>query len=159
MPLEGKCACGAVRYRLESDPMVVHCCHCMSCQRESGSAFVVNGLIEADRVTQLQGSIETINTPSASGQGQRIIRCTDCKTALWSHYAYAGIGDLVRFVRLGTLDEPNAAPPDVHIYTESKQHWVQTPKDVPACTQYYSAKELWSAASLERRKALFAQAQ
>ena len=134
----------------------MHCCHCRSCQRESGSSYVVNGLIESDRVDLVRGVPEIVHTPSASGQGQKIARCSTCWVALWSHYAYAGIGDLVRFVRMCTLDEPDAVPPDVHIYTESKQNWVQIPKDTPSYTRFYSAKALWPSASLERRALLFA---
>ena len=129
-PLGGGCDCRTVRYRLLSPPLFVHCCHCRWCQRESGASFALNAMIEADRVTLLAGQPEWVHTPSASGQGQTIVRCPTCRLALWSHYA--GAGPLVTFVRVGTLDEPDQLPPDIHIFTASKQPWVVLPGGTPA---------------------------
>jgi hypothetical protein len=150
--LEGRCTCGTVRYRLTSAPMFVHCCHCRWCQRETGTAFALNALIEADRVVLLQGTPEVVNTPSNSGKGQKISRCPVCRIALWSNYA--GAGDTVRFVRVGTLENPDRLSPDIHIYTSSKQPWVVLPAGVPAVPEYYDRKQYWPAESLARRKAL-----
>ena len=149
---EGGCTCRAVRYRLTSRPLFVHCCHCRWCQRETGSAFVLNALIEADRVVLLQGVPEPVMTPTLSGKGQKIWRCPTCKIALWSNYA--GAGDKFDFVRVGTLDEPGRLPPDIHIYTESKQPWVILPPDVPAVPEYYSRTKYWPEDSLARRRAV-----
>ena len=151
-PLEGACTCGEVRYRLTSMPMFVHCCHCRWCQRETGAAFALNALIEADRVVLLQGSPEVVTTPSNSGKGQRIARCPRCHIALWSNYA--GAGDAVRFVRVGTLNEPDRLPPDIHIFTSSKQPWLVLPAATPAVAEYYDRAEYWPKESLERRRAL-----
>jgi len=152
---EGRCTCSHVRFRLASAPMFVHCCHCTWCQRESGSAYAVNALIEADRVELVSGEVESIQTPTSSGKGQTICRCPRCKVALWSHYAYAGIGDAVRFVRVGTLDDPASIAPDIHIFTESKLPWVELGAGIPAVPQYYRASDHWPTESLERRAALF----
>ena len=149
---EGGCTCRAVRYRMTSKPMFVHCCHCRWCQRETGTAFALNALIEATRVELLQGQPEVINTPSNSGKGQKILRCPKCRIALWSHYA--GAGDKVAFVRVGTLEQPDRLPPDIHIFTSSKQPWVVLPPDTPAVAEYYDRDSCWPAASLERRAAL-----
>ena len=151
-PHEGGCTCRAVRYRMTSDPLFVNCCHCRWCQRETGASFALNAMIEADRVVLLRGTPEVINTPSNSGKGQKITRCPTCRIALWSNYA--GAGDAVRFVRVGTLDEPDRLPPDIHIYTESKQPWVRLPDGARAVPQYYNRNEVWSAAALERRRAI-----
>jgi hypothetical protein len=151
-PIEGGCTCRAVRYRLASAPLFVHCCHCRWCQRESGSAFALNAMIEADRVELLEGEVERLRIPSASGKGQTVVRCTRCRVALWSHYA--GSGDAVSFVRVGTLDDPDLLPPDIHIFTLSKQPWVLLPPDTPAVAEYYRRSEHWPAASIERLKAL-----
>ena len=153
---DGGCTCRAVRYRMESGPLFVHCCHCRWCQRETGASFALNAMIEADRVRLLQGEVEVVDTPSNSGKGQKISRCPICRIALWSHYA--GAGDAVRFVRVGTLDEPDRLPPDVHIFTASKQPWVVLPAGTPAVPEYYKAAELWPKESLERRAALQARA-
>ena len=148
---EGGCTCRALRYRLGRAPLIVHCCHCRWCQRESGSAFALNALIESAELTLLAGRPELVPTPSASGKGQKIARCPTCRVAVWSHYA--GAGDALSFVRVGTLDEPDRFPPDVHIYTESKQPWVVIPSGARVFSQYYKSAEVWSAASLARRKA------
>jgi hypothetical protein len=153
-PLEGGCTCRAVRYRLASQPMIVHCCHCRWCQRETGASFALNAMIEADRVLLLQGQLEVVHSPSMSGIGQKITRCPTCRIALWSNYG--GGGDLVRFVRVGTLDEPDRLPPDIHIFTESKQPWVVLGPHVPAVAEYYDRNVYWSTESLQRREALFA---
>ena len=151
-PLEGGCTCGETRYRMTSPPLFVHCCHCRWCQRETGSAFVLNAMIEAERIQLLTGAPEVVDTPSASGKGQRISRCPTCRIALWS--TYAGAGEAIRFLRVGTLDDPDRLPPDIHIFTSSKQPWVQLPADVPAVEEYYRRSEYWPAESLERRRRL-----
>jgi hypothetical protein len=143
---EGGCACGAVRYRLASDPLFVHCCHCLNCQRQTGSAFVVNLLIEADRVELLAGDPQPADVPRDDGSSQRIFRCPVCKVAIFSEYGRPE----VRFVRCGTLDEPSSVSPDVHIYTRSKLGWVTLPESVPAFEAYYDSKARWPAESLER---------
>ena len=151
---EGGCTCRAVRYRMTSMPLFVHCCHCTWCQRETGTAFALNAMIEADRVELLQGDAEVITTPSLSGKGQKIARCPKCRVALWSNYS--GAGDAVRFVRVGTLDEAGRFPPDIHIFTSSKQPWVVLPEGVPAVPEFYKIAERWPQESLERRAALMA---
>ena len=153
---DGGCACGHVRYRVESKPLIVHCCHCSWCQRQNGSAFAVNALVEADRVHLLEGDVVDITVPSPSGKGQRISRCPKCQVAVWSYYLvmFGGIGELIRFIRVGTLDDPGKMPPDVHIHTSSKQAWVTLPPDARAFEKYYDLEEVWSQESFARRTTL-----
>ena len=151
---DGGCTCRQVRYRLTSGPLFVHCCHCRWCQRESGASFALNAMIEAERVTRLAGEPEIVDTPSASGKGQKIARCPRCRVAVWSHYAGGGLR--IAFVRVGTLDEPDRLPPDIHIFTASKQPWVVLPPGTPAFAEFYKASEIWPADSLARRAALLA---
>jgi hypothetical protein len=143
---EGGCSCGAVRYRLTSEPMFVHCCHCLNCQRQTGSAFVINLLIEADRVELLAGEPQPVDVPRDDGSAQRVYRCPACQVAVYSEYGRPE----VRFVRAGTLDDPSSVAPDVHIFTRSKVAWVTLPESAPAFDVYYDSKELWPAESLER---------
>jgi len=147
---EGGCACGAVRYRLTSEPMIVHCCHCLNCQRQTGSAFVINLLLEADRVELLAGEPVPVDVPRDDGNAQRVYRCPGCQVALFSEYG----SPEVRFVRAGTLDDPSSVSPDVHIFTKSKLDWVGLPDSVPAFDIYYDSKVLWPPASLERLQAV-----
>jgi hypothetical protein len=149
--LEGGCSCGAVRYRLATGPMFVHCCHCLDCQRQTGSAFVLNALIETDRIEVLSGRPAPVQVPTDSGRPHLIHRCPACQVAVWSDY---GGRPALRFVRVGTLDDPSALKPDVHIYTRSRQPWVAVPADTPAFETYYDLKALWPPESLERRKAI-----
>jgi hypothetical protein len=149
-PLEGGCTCGAVRYRLTTPPLYVHCCHCRWCQRESGAAFALNAMIEADRVELLKGEREVLTIPSNSGKGQKFTRCPSCRIALWSNYA--GAGDALNFVRVGTLDDPDRLPPDIHIFTSSKQPWVVLPEGALSFPEYYDRKTCWPAESLARRE-------
>ena len=152
--LEGGCACGAVRYRLASKPMFVHCCHCLNCQKHTGSAFVINLLIEADRVELLAGAPQAVDVPRDDGSKQRISRCPTCQVAVYSDYGRPE----VLFVRAGTFDQPGSVTPDVHIFTKSKLSWVTLPESVPAFEVYYDRKALWPAASLERIDAILAPA-
>lgn len=150
--VEGGCACGEIRYRLTSEPLFVHCCHCLNCQRQTGSAFVVNLLIEAERVELLAGEPQPVEVPRDDGSKQRIFRCPECQVALFSEYGRPEI----RFVRGGTLDEPSTVTPDVHIYTRSKLPWIRLPESVPAFEVYYDSKTLWPPTSLERLQAVMA---
>jgi hypothetical protein len=145
---EGHCTCRTVRYRMTSRPLIVHCCHCTWCQRESGASFALNAVIEADRVMLLEGAPESVATPTQSGKGQKILRCPQCKVAVWSHYP--GGGDQISFIRVGTLEHPAELPPDVHIYTSSKQPWVVLPPGAAAFAEFYAPKEVWPPESLER---------
>jgi hypothetical protein len=149
--LAGGCACGAVRYRMTSGPMFVHCCHCLDCQRQTGSAFVINALIETARIELGGAEPRRFDMPTDSGRPHGIYRCEACGTAVWSEYG--GVAAL-RFVRVGTLDDPRALAPDVHIYVRTKQPWVALPPGLPAFDAYYDSKHLWSAANLERRRAI-----
>ncbi len=150
-PLAGGCDCTAIRYTLACAPLIVHCCHCRWCQRESGAAFAQNAMIESEHLA-ITGAPDLVRTPSASGRGQTIARCPTCRIALWSHYA--GAGPIMSFVRVGTLDEPDRLPPDVHIFTSTKQPWVVLPPGTPAFLEYYDRDALWPAASLARRERL-----
>ena len=148
--LVGGCFCGAVRYRLTDAPMFTHCCHCRECQSRTGSAFVINAIIETSRIEVLQGSPAPMRVPSTSGRPHDIYRCEACQTALWSDY---GGRPWLRFVRVGTLDEPAAVPPDIHIFARSKLPWVGLPEGARVVEEYYDMPAVWPAASWARREA------
>jgi hypothetical protein len=154
--LKGGCTCGHVRYTLTAKPLIVHCCHCRWCQRQSGAAFAINALFDANDVTLAQGDVMEITMPSPSGKGQKISRCPKCQVAVWSSYYMGGIKDGIRFIRAGTLDNPDALPPDVHIFTTTKQPWVILPPGDHAVDIFYDYQTTWSAENLARREALLA---
>jgi len=150
VPAEGGCSCGAVRYRLTAEPLFVHCCHCLNCQRQTGSAFVINVLVEAEHVELLAGEPRHVDVPRDDGSTQPIFRCPHCQIALFSTYNAPDVW----FVRAGTLDDPAAVRPDVHIFTRSKLPWVTLPESVPAFDVFYDLDELWPQASLKRLQVL-----
>lgn len=149
--LEGGCACGAVRYRLKSGPMFVNCCHCQDCQRQVGSAFVINAIIETDRIELLSGVLAVTTLPTDSGRPHDVHRCAACGTTLWSDY---GRRRVMSFLRATTLDDRAALAPDAHIFTRSKLPWVELPADVPAFDVYYEMAIQWSPEALARRRGL-----
>lgn len=156
---EGGCTCGHVRYRMTSGPLIVHGCHCRWCQNQSGSAFAINALIESDRVELTKGEVDEMMVPSPSGEGQRLARCPKCRVTVWSNYHFGGLRDYIRFIRVGTLDNPDVMPPDVHIFTSTRQPWVILPPEHKAVEEYYVTAETWPPASLERGKAIIARAE
>ena len=153
-PFPGTCTCGTVKYALLDTPLFVHACHCFWCQRETGSAFVLNGIIEAHRVRLDAGVPIAVDTPSESGEGQQIFRCPVCQVALWG--IYGGNWDRFFFVRLGTLEDTHRFSPDIHIFTDSAQPWVHLPDNVPVMSEYYRRSQHWPAESLARREATLA---
>lgn len=151
---EGGCTCGSVQYRIVDEPMIVHACHCRGCQKNSGSAFALNALYESHRVELIAGEIETISVPTPSGTGQDISRCVACKVAVWSNYNMGGLRTHIRFIRVGTLDDPDLLPPDVHIFTSSTQPWVILSEDEQRVEEFYDRKNIWSSESLQRFAAI-----
>jgi hypothetical protein len=147
---DGGCACSSVRYRLQSDPMFVNCCHCRECQRQTGSGFVINAVIETAHIELLAGAPEPVQVPTGSGRPHDIYRCPTCRVAVWSDY---GRRPPIRFVRVGTLDDPTTLPPMAHVFTGTKLPWIRL-EGAPAFDVFYDVATQWPAASLERRRAI-----
>ncbi len=145
---DGGCVCGAIRYRVHGTPLIVHACHCTWCQNLSGSAFALNAMIETSRVELLKGSPEAVETPTQSGAGQTVMRCPVCRTSVWTHYGQSGMN--IAFVRVGTLDDTGAMPPDIHIYTDSKRPWVVIEEGVASVPGWYNPREVWSSDAMRR---------
>lgn len=152
--MKGGCTCGAIRYELRASILVTHGCHCTWCQRETGSAFAVNAVIETAHVALLSGAPIEVKTPSRSGKGQVIVRCPDCHVAVWSHYPTAG--RRAAFIRVGTLDRPYDVTPDVHIFTSSKQPWVVLPPGAIAVPEFYNPADVWPPEARSRWVAMMA---
>jgi hypothetical protein len=139
--MNGRCSCGEVVYRLRAEPLIVHACHCTWCQRESGSAFALNGMIETRCIEIITGAPVARDLPSSSGRGQRVYACGRCGVALWTHYR--GAGPAFAYVKMGTLDDTSAVAPDVHIFTSTRQTWLALPDDVPVFEEFYRRSEVW----------------
>lgn len=151
---EGGCTCGEVRYKVHDSPLIVHACHCRWCQRQTGGPHVINALYEKDMVEVTQGSVVETTVPSPSGEGQTIARCPKCHNAIWSNYLVTGLGDQIRFLRAGTLDNPDLMPPDIHIFTSTKLPWYELPKEQMSVEEYYETQKTWSDRSFARLNAL-----
>jgi hypothetical protein len=145
----GGCACGSIRYQLLDKPMFIHCCHCDDCQRLTGSAFVLNAIIETQAIKLLRGKPVAVPVPRENGPHD-IYRCPRCQTAVWSDYGHK---PNIRYVRVGTLDKPGALKPDVHIHTRWKAKWLKLPKRTPSVRDYYKTSKLWPKASFKRLNA------
>ena len=137
---EGGCDCGAVRFRLEAEPIVVNCCHCRACQRQSGSAFAINVIVETDQVTILSGDPIRFAHETGSGAGQSNLRCDACGTSLASVYHAAG--ETLRFLRGGAFDDSTAVVPDVHIFTAEKVDWVAIPEGMRSYEGFYPGRDI-----------------
>jgi len=153
---EGGCACSAVRFRLTSEPMFVHCCHCTECQRLTGSAFAVNALIEADRVHLLRGTPRARVVPTEMGRTRTIYRCPDCGVGLWSQHP--DLGERVALVHTGTLDEGRRLAPQAHCFAQSRQPWVTLPPGAYVADAHYELEACWPVASLQRLDAALEEA-
>lgn len=145
---KGHCTCNFVSFEMTREPMFVHCCHCTWCQRETGSAFVINAIIESANINITAGEVEKVTTPTEGPAPQIIHRCPKCRVALWSNYG--GTRDVVRFVRVGTLETPAILAPDVHIYVRSKLPWVNLADGKPQFSEFYEYQKLWPADKFER---------
>ncbi len=153
---EGGCACGYVRYKIDASPLITHCCHCRYCQRLTGTAFALNALFDAKHIKIINGTFDEIVTPSPSGRGQTIARCPKCEVAIWSNYFMGGIKEKIRFIRVGTLDKPDQFPPDVHIFTETKQPWVNLSADAQVFDKFYDFEKIWSKDNEQLRQSMLA---
>lgn len=151
LPIEGRCSCGEVHFHMMRMPMFVHCCHCSWCQRESGSAFAVNAMLESSELSIVKGQVEDVKIETLSGGGQTVARCPNCKIALWSYYGAAR--EKVAFIRVGTLLSPQICPPDIHIFTSTKQPWLTLNDAKPQMEAFYRRSEVWPEESVLRYKA------
>ena len=150
--MKGSCTCKKCGYQLLRKPLVVHSCHCRNCQGQSGSSHSQNAMIESIFVRHIFGEIKPFLVPTGSKKGQIIYRCQTCMTALWSVYNI--IGPKFYYIRVGTLEDPNLCPPDVHIFLKRKVSWFQVPKNTQAFQEMYDRNDVWTPSSLKRMQAV-----
>ena len=146
----GTCNCGTVTFEVCQSFLYVHCCHCSWCQRETGSGFAINGLVETRHIKVLTGAPKQLDIQSNSGAGQSLVQCSNCQTTLWSHYSSAK--EVIAFVRVGTLYDAATVDPDIHIYTSTKLPWVTLPDGANIVTEYYRRSAYWPSQSIQRYK-------
>jgi hypothetical protein len=144
----GGCACGAVRYVMNATPILSYACHCTDCQHLTGSAFILSAWIEKTEVELLSGDLTACKL-STGEHGSTVHFCPRCGTSIWTEYSPG-----FWFVRLTTLDNQTAYPPDMHIFTRSKQPWLNLSDAVPVFENYYDRETDWPAEKLARYRAV-----
>ena len=141
MNLAGGCACGALRYKLTADPLIVHACHCRDCQRLTGSAFVTNIWIERKFVEAGPAVPKSFKLTAGNGKHHEVFFCDAAHTCGANITCRRAIPCWFASERL------IIRKPDVHIFTRSKVPWLDLPKDVPAFESFYSMNVVWSVQS------------
>ena len=143
----GGCSCDQIRYELLAEPMFTHCCYCHLCQQITGSAFITNTLIEGANFKLTSGKLAPFKGASGSGRGHCIKRCPDCGDPIVSYF---GDTEYLAVCKAGSLDDPNLAPPEAHVFVDSKVDWLQIPDSTPSFKKFYNFKETWPAAAYLR---------
>ena len=142
----GSCWCGEVRYRLLNAPLFVHACHCVDCQKASGSAFGITIIVlETDLICH-RG--EFVSKPVAANRTTFI--CQSCEDVI---YSTATHHPCTALLRSQTLDDPRVLEINAHIWTREKHAWLVLPAHVPQFDKGYDRIETWPKDSLDRLNA------
>lgn len=139
----GRCKCGALRYRLDGQPLFTHACHCLNCQRNTGTAFSMTTIVLTADLTITEGEVAATKPSPRS----TALSCANCGTLI---YTASTAFPVTVIVKSGTFDDPNVVTPGAHIWVKRKQPWVILPEDVPQFEEAYDRDEVWPAESLAR---------
>lgn len=145
---QGRCLCGEISYQIIDKPLFTHACHCTDCQKVTGSAFGLSMFILRQDFQMLSGTPTVAHPPQQYGVAA-IYACGDCGCAIYRTHSYL---DKFVFPFPGTFDDTTWVKPQAHIYTRSKQPWVQLADDEPAFEKQYKRDDVWPEASLKRLK-------
>ncbi|KAH6625495.1 Mss4-like protein [Boeremia exigua] len=150
--ITGGCYCGAVRYRILTAPLFCYACHCIDCQKATGSAFALHATIEAYNISIISKTKPSLITsrrePSKPQNIARRALCSTCGTILWGNDS--GWGYAVNDVMIGTLDFPGIMEPDAHSFVGSKLGWISLPSGARATKGQFDYKKEWPKSSLKR---------
>lgn len=118
--ISGGCSCGKARFSASADPTFVAVCHCIACQKASGSAFAVVVAYPAEALT-VTGEVTTYDSKGDSGLAKHYRFCPTCGSPVFSSVdAIPGM----LMVRAGSFDDPSWVKPVMEIQCVSKQPWV-----------------------------------
>jgi hypothetical protein len=120
-PYHGGCECGAIRYVVSGEPIVVYACHCTICQTQSGSAFGLGMRVHAKDFQLVAGEMKSFTRQAESGQIFTNSFCPDCGTRI-HHHASKAPEHLS--MKPGTLDDTSWLNPSHQVFTRSAQPWV-----------------------------------
>jgi hypothetical protein len=124
----GRCNCGAVRYTLASSPLTVAACHCTQCRRQSGAAYSVNLIVRASAMEVVGDLASWEDSDTESGAPLSREHCGKCGSPIRS---VPSASPKLIAVKSGTLDDPSAFAPAMHIWVQSKLPWVTIPDGIP----------------------------
>jgi len=123
---EGGCLCGAIRYRIQGDGLMLSACHCQECQRTGGGAFGMSLIVLREALELTKGSPRRFEKPYEDGRHKVFNFCGECSGRVWN--------EMPRFpqiynVKPGTLDDANKwLDPVAHLWLSMKQPWVPIPE-------------------------------
>lgn len=123
--LTGECQCGNVQYLIEGDAYRLNVCHCLDCQRQSGSAFGMSLIIKPDSFRLKSGELSKFMTTAASGREKTCAFCPNCGVRIYN------MTNALMAIKAGTLDDTSRLKPDAHYWMKRRQSWVSLPNDVP----------------------------
>jgi hypothetical protein len=147
--ITGGCRCGQLRYRFEQDgPLLNYCCHCLDCQKSTGSAFADQVVVMID-VLRVEGRSVTSSLPRPSGGLTTAHFCPDCFSRVHSiNSERPGMA----IVRGGSLDDPMLAEPFTHMWVKRKRRWIGLPDHLPVFEETPDAAEFMRLAVAPRQR-------
>lgn len=128
MAHSGRCLCGAITYEFPDDPAVWAVCHCLNCQRQAGSAFSTLAGVPMAKFNMTGEPKLYEDHDTDSGNSVQRYFCGECGSPIYS--ALAEQPDVI-YLKTGTLDDTSAFNPAFHVWTSTKQQWVDLPEGVP----------------------------
>ena len=126
-PLKGSCNCGSVEYEVLEPFSRQVACHCTQCQKQTQSAFSLNGVLSRDGFRLVKGRLKKWTKTADSGNRLDCYFCPECGNRIY-HQNPANPDSVA--LKLGTLDNTDVIDPRVHIWTSRKQNWYQIPEGV-----------------------------
>ncbi|MEZ5773772.1 MAG: GFA family protein [Hyphomicrobiaceae bacterium] len=126
------CSCGKVSISLEGEPVRISVCHCLACQRRTGSVFGTQARFPLSAVQRIDGAPRTYRRIADSGTALDFHFCPDCGSTVW--YEVADQPDLVA-VPVGAFADPEFPGPRVSVYESRRHGWVRDP-DGPGVTHH-----------------------
>ena len=138
-PQSGGCQCGAIRYEITGPPVAVYACHCIECQKQSGSAFAMGAVIPQEHFRITKGNPKMFAREINPAKTMECWFCPDCGTRLY--HVPGGATYSNRNIKPGTLDDTSWLVPTTHFWTCSAQEWVVIPE---GATRYETQPDVLS---------------
>ncbi|KAF2745691.1 hypothetical protein M011DRAFT_426808 [Sporormia fimetaria CBS 119925] len=145
--VHGGCTCTYIRYQLLRPPLFCYACHCVECQKSSGSAFASIATVEFDALSTLSSARPLLIPVSSSHRYKMLATCPRCRDVCWT---WTNVSPATLDVRIGTLDLPNLFAPDVHIFVGAMVDWIRLPEEVGKLKGDFEWREVYPRESVVR---------